>query len=268
VRAHLEKLHHPEWIAAAEKRAPAIETEIATTTVVSQLPPPAPFVVTGPVPTASPNLPSSENSGPAVKLPSVHATSDAPPLSSKPAAGSPVKLVLPTGRHVDWPNFAALERAADRGEPGAPAALGQVLLAGRLAPADPLRAVTLLERAAQAGSADAAHFLADLYTKGDHVPRDDAKAFAYTLQAAEGGSLQAMFNTGVLYANGRGTARDDTAALTWLLVAKHYGLDQGAEKRIRAQLEKTAPAQIPLAEKRAADLPHEIEAVVAKPDRP
>lgn len=249
VRDRIQKLRRPEWIVAAEKRAPLIEAELKTKKPADFLPAPAPFVVTGKVP-------------PLTAIES-NATDAAAPASM----GPPVRVLLPTGRTLNWADFAALERAADRNAPGAAAALGQVLLVGKLVPADPIRALAVLEPAARAGSADAAHLLAELYTKGEHVARDDAKAFAYNLQAAKGGSLQAMFNTGALYANGRGTERDYTAALTWLTVAKHYKLDQGAEKRIRAQLEKTAPAQIPLAEKRAAELQREIEAVVADSTR-
>ncbi len=270
VRARIQKLRHPEWIAAAEKRASLIEDELAATTVAAQLPPPVPLVATGFVPAVGSGAAAPlDKNAPVFKLPAVRAAANSSAPSPEPAEGPPVKLVLPTGRNLSWPSFTALERAADRSEPGAPAALGQALLAGQLAPADPIRAVAILERAAQAGSADAAHLLAELYTNGDKVPRDDAKAFAYNLQAARGGSLQAIFNTGALYANARGTARDYTAALTWLIVAKHYHLDLGgAEKRIRAQVEKTEPAQISVAEKRAAELQREIEAVVADPKRP
>lgn len=248
VRTRIEKLRHPEWIAAAEARASAIEEELAAQTVASLLPPPAPFVFNNTQPPAAP--------------------ADSVPASAPPA-GRPVKVALPTGRYFSWPGFAALERAADRGEPGAPAALGQLLLAGKLTPADPLRAVNVLERAAQAGSADAAQLLAEIYASGEHLLRDDAKAFAYTLQAAHGGVLRAMFNTGARYANGLGTARDATAALTWLVIAKHFGLDQEvAEQRLRAQLQRNAPAEIAVAETRARALERKIEAAAARPDRP
>ena len=251
VRDRIEKMRRPEWIAAAEKRAPLIEAELKAKKAADFLPAPAAFVVMGaPPPTA-----------PATNTETVDA-------SPAPSDGPLLKVLSPTGRTLSWPDFAALERAAERDSPGAAAALGQVLLAGKLVPADPLRALNVLERAAKAGSADAAHLLADLYTKGQHVARDDAKAFAFNLQAARGGSIQAMYNTGALFTNGRGTPRDYTAALAWLIVAKNYQLDPGAEKRIRTLLEKSAPAQIPVAEKRALELQREIEAVLANPDRP
>jgi TPR repeat protein len=238
VRERILILRHPEWIAAAEARAPAIEAELAAATLAALLPPAAPYGA-------------------------AEAPSDAAP------PGPPVKVVLPTGRYLSWASLAALEHAADRGEPGAQAALGQVLLEGRSTAADPARAVGLLERAALAGSADAAQLLAELCSKSEKIPRDDTRAFAFTLQAARGGSLLAMFNVGALYANGRGTARDYTASLQWLIVAKHYKFDQGgAEQRIRAQLAKITPAQIAVAEQRAAETVREIDRVLANPDRP
>jgi hypothetical protein len=43
-------------------------------------------------------------------------------------------------------------------------------------------------------------------------------------------------------------------------VAQHYNLDTGQVTRIRDYLAKTQPAQIPLAEKRAAERIREIDA--------
>ena len=274
VRTRIQKLRHPEWITAAEQRAPVIARELAATTVGALLPASAPTnvgsVAPGLAPTPSrPTALALNPYLPAPVLPAQNFRPEPPAIVAEPPSGPLEKLILPTGRRVNYSDLASLQRAADHGEPGAAAALGQILLAGQLTPAEPERAIVILEQAARAGSADAAHLLAELYTNGDKVPRDDAKAFAYNLQAARGGSLQAMFNTGALYANGRGTARDYTAALAWLIVAKHYKLDQGgAEKRIRAHVEKTAPAQIAVAEKRAAELQREIEAVIADPKRP
>ncbi len=251
LRAHLKKIRRPEFIAAGERRAPEIERELVQTTVVKTLPPPAPLLYLN---TAAP-----------VKLAAVSASPSSSGNLVEPAGESteepPVKLIAPTGRLLRWPNLAALQRAADRGSPDALAALGQVLLDGKLLSEDSLRAVSLLEPAAKAGSADAAHLLAELYTKGTRVRGDDAKAFAYTLQAARGGVRTSMFNLGALYANGRGTPVNYPEALAWLLVAKHHNLDSGSLARIRDYLAKTKPAEIPLAEKRAAERIREIDAV-------
>ncbi len=45
VRARLEKLGHAPWIAAAEKRAPELERELAAKKSADFLPPPAPFAL-------------------------------------------------------------------------------------------------------------------------------------------------------------------------------------------------------------------------------
>ena len=231
LRAYLTQLRRPELLAAGEGRAPALERELAQTSVAKALPAPAPLVFTAPS----------------------AAVED-------PAGEPPVKLVAPGGRLLRWPSLAALRRAADQGTPDALAALGQALLEGKLVPEDAALAVGLLERAAKADSADAAQLLAELYTKGTKVKRDDARAFTYTLQAARGGVRASLFNLGALYANGRGTATNYPEALAWLIVAQHYHLDTGQVTRIRDYLAKTQPAQIPLAEKRAAERIREIDA--------
>jgi len=251
LRAHLKKIRRPEFIAAGERRAPEIERELTRTTVVKTLPPPAPLLFLN---TAAP-----------VKLAAVSASPSSSGNLVEPARESaeepPVKLIAPSGRFLRWPNLAALQRAADQGSPDALAALGQVLLDGKLLSEDSLRAASLLEPAAKAGSADAAHLLAELYTKGTRIHGDDAKAFAYTLQAARGGVRTSMFNLGALYANGRGTPVNYPEALAWLIVAQHHNLDSGSLARIRDYLAKTKPAEIPLAEKRAAERIREIDAV-------
>lgn len=240
VRARIEKLKHPEWIPAAEKRAAAIELELASASAESFLPPPAPLVHVG---AGETNAPEGN--------------------SAKPAHGSPIKLVSPTGRSLRWPSLPELEQAADRNDAAALAALGQVLLEGKLTAENTERAISHLERAAVAGNVDAAQQLADLYSKGGKVPADAAKAFRYNLQAARGGSRQAMFNTGAFLSNGLGPERNPTEALAWLITAKHYGLDPGAEQRLRDFLAKARPDQIAIAEKRAVELQREIEAAKA-----
>ncbi len=280
VRDRILKLRRPEWIAAAEARAPLIERELAAAKPASFLPAPAsaPATTLAPTPASPPaatQIPTPDR--PEIIRPTLtnapFAPSDVlpPPLPlpdlSKPApavpSGPPVNLVLPTGRRANFPDFAALERAADRGDPVAAAGLGRLLLEGQVTPADPTRAVIVLERAAQVPgptSADAAHLLAEVYTRGTAAPRDEKRAFAYNLQAARGGSLQCIFNVGALYANGTGTARDYTSALAWLIVAKNYGVDRGdSATRIRTYLQKNAPAEIAVAEKRATALIAEIE---------
>lgn len=238
VRERLVKIHRGELIEQAEARAPELEAELAGKSATAQLPPAGPLVWLGDE-SPAPNTPAA----------------------SQGRAVPSVRMVLPVSGYQAWSDLPALKDAAGRREPDAMAALGQVLLDGKLAPADQPRALALLEQAAQAGSADAAQLLADLYTKGDRVASDDAKAFAFTLQAARGGCSLAMYNLGALYANGRGTARDYTASLAWFIVAEKQGFSAGAaERNIRAYLERNAPAEVAVAEKRAAAFLLEITA--------
>lgn len=230
VRDRIQQLKHPEWIPAGEKRSAAIEQELAQKTVAQLLPPAAPLIFRE----------SAEGAGQA-------------------GGASGLQFQSPTGRSLSWPSLPDLERAAERGETSALAALGQVLLEGKLAPEDLPRARTLLERAATAGSVDAAQLLAELYARGGKVPTDAAQSFKYNLQAARGGSPRAMFNTAALLSNGLGTPRDFTEALAWFIVAKQHGIDRDSEKRIRDYLAKTAPDQIAVGEKRALTLLQEIE---------
>lgn len=249
LRKYLTKVRRPELIVAGEKRAPLLEGELAGTTLAKALPAPAPFAIhTDSEPLKPTPLP----------VPGIARDDDAtPPRRGVTPPG--VKLVAPTGRPWQWASVAALEREAEEGKPDALAALGQVLLEGRLRPEDPPRAVTHLEKAAAAGSADAAQLLADLYTKGTRIQGDNTKAFTYTLQAARGGVLTATHNLGALYASGRGTAVNYPEALTWLTVAHHFNRDSGSLKQVRDYLQKTHPEQVAPAEKRAAAQIAEIE---------
>ncbi len=182
-----------------------------------------------------------------------------PPAESGPA----VKLISPLGRPGNWDSLSELERAAERKEADALSDLGQVLLAGKLVPADPDRAMLMFERGAAAGSPDAAYQLAEIYALGVYHPKDDAKALTLYRQAAKGGSPIAMFNVGAFLANGRGAARDYTEAFAWVLVAKKYGVQrEEIEGRIRNHLQKKSPEQIAVAEKRAAALDEEIKAAM------
>lgn len=180
------------------------------------------------------------------------ASSETYPASAAPTV-PPVVVMTVLGERLAWPTMAALERAANHGEPAAQAALGRLLTNGKL-PSDPMRAILLLEQAAAKGEVDAAHQLGDLYSKGEGLVHDDAKAFAYTLQAARGGSTLAMANVGVFYTNGRGTERDLVRGLAWLTVAKSFGVDLGQEGRLRKFLTQYRPADVAAADEAATRL--------------
>ena len=265
LRARIQTMRRPEWIAAAERRAPQIEAELAPSPASAE---PAAAMKKGASPASAsagvqvpatsvefkvPTLTLDAANIPALKVPTL-------PGFAAPIHSEPIEITSPTGRTLHWASLDALQLAADGGEATALFGLGYVLIGGRHAVADPARAEMLLEKSAKAGNADAAHQLGELYAKGDKLPRNDARAFAYTLQAAKGGSFTAAYNLGALYANGRGTGRDYTQALAWLLVAQHFNINDGQVDRIRDYLKKTKPAEISVAEKRAETLIRDISA--------
>lgn len=276
LRAHVKTLGGPEWIATGEKRVPEIERDLAQSTVVKLLPPPAPLTeaANATAAEAKPSFAPVATPPPAVEKPAfaLGATTIPPPASVPMMPGSldapavtipetPVKFALPTGRALQWAGLETLQRLADQGNADALAALGQALVEGKYLDADLPRGIAVLERGAKAGSGDAAFQLAEIYSKGLRIPRDDAKAFTFMLQAARGGVRIAGYNLGALYANGTGIKADYTEALAWLIVAQHFNFDSGQLARIRDYVTKTDAKQVPVAEQRAAARIKEIEAV-------
>lgn len=283
LRARIEKLRRPEWIKAGEERAPQLQEELARRGVTDFLPPvlsaasasasasattadapptvsttlvPSPSLSPAPIDSVRPVVPRPSSPSPLGPMPAISVPGLGTEGSSSPApalSGPPIAMISPTGRRWRWPALSELERSAERRDPLAMGALGQLYVTGKFVEADVDQGVIWLERAAAAGDRDGAHVLGELYAAGSQVVKDDARALQYTTQAAEAGSLVAIYNLGGFYANGRGGPRDYTEALSWLLVAKRFGVDRGAVKRIRDHLLKTAPDQIPVAEKRAEE---------------
>ncbi len=273
-RDHILGLGHPEWIKGAEEFAPTLQKDLNKRGMLAYLPPAAPPPVMQSTAdqiaaraTAKAPTPNGQAKVNAVKVPSREIASPTLPAPAEPAVpeGPSVRIVSPMGHFREWPSLAILERDADpaRGDLGAQSAWGQVLVEGKLMPEDADRALAVLERAARDGSADAAFQLAELYTKGAKVVKNDEKAFVYSLQAARGGAWQAAFNVGAFYANGRGTPIIYSEALAWLIVARRNHIERGAEQRIRDYLQKSAPQQIPIAEKRADEIERDIAKATA-----
>jgi TPR repeat protein len=289
LRAHLLKARRPEMITAAEERTAVLlkELQMADTPVspgdspgaekeksaVAGGRPPATRSASG-GPANQKLMPASTPGSGRIPLPapggglSMPAMLPPPPrveATSPVESGPAVRMISPIGRPVRWAHLSQLERAADAGQADALSDLGQVLIAGKLMPADPERAVLLLERGAAAGSPDAAYQLAEIIVAGVYHVKDDAKAFALYRQAANGGSPIAMFNVGAFLTNGKGAPRDYTEALAWIVLAKKRGVERAeVEGRIRAHLQKTAPTQIAVAETRAQVLDEEISALQKK----
>ena|GEM_PF-3528184 len=248
LRRHLLERQRVTEIAAAEKRSRELGTKVSRAEIIAALPPAAPLIF---VPAAA---------TPATEVNASELESDSDGGTSRPVPE--VVVMTMTGARLTWPTLPDLQRAARHEEPAALDALGRLLVAGKLLPADPLRAVVLLERSAELGDVDASYQLGELYSGGEKILRDDAKAFAYYMKAAQGGCGLAMGNVGVYFTNGRGTERDYVKGLAWLIVARHFGVDLGQEKRLRPFLLQHDPADVAKAEKMSDGLIREIEARV------
>lgn len=120
---------------------------------------------------------------------------------------------------------ANLERAAElyrlAGEGGFPkslCALGNLYMAGRGVPNDPVRAADLCRRGAEMGDADAQTDLANFFLSGRGVPEDKVEARRWYERAAEQNQRNALFTLGQMYWNGDTVDKDnDEAARLWRL---------------------------------------------------
>jgi uncharacterized protein len=270
IRQYLSDAKRIDWIAKAEERAPKLAAELGAHPVEYFLPTAAPLVATetSPAPSAEPSTQAARATKSRTRptlslppLPEIHV--DAPAPSAGPAdPGPPVAVSSINGKRLRWPGLEALQRAAQRNESAALYALGQLYLDGKVVPPDIDRALVYFERGAATGSVDAAYRLADIYIHGRLAPMDEKRGFTYMLMAARHGARTAIFNTGALYANGRGTEKNYTEALAWFMVAAKFGADFGAGYQIRDYLAKTAPEQIPVAERHSTELLAEIDAAV------
>ncbi len=177
---------------------------------------------------------------------------------------APVLISTTGGRgagndHQKWPNFAALQKAADEQNPDALYELGQRYLEGTPdTPKNITRALLNMEDAARRGQR-AAHFrLGKLYADGVETPRDYAKALAHYKAAALAGDPIAQHNLGAMISTGRGVKRDYAEGLAWFILAARKNSEAAeSEKKLRDFLAKQ-PATIAAGEKRAAELDIEL----------
>lgn len=161
-----------------------------------------------------------------------------------------------------WGSVKELAAAAEKGNPKAQTALGEMLLRGdpqHGVKQDRPRALKLLEEAARKGESSAAFRLGMLLDDGDGVPQDRARAMAYFRAAAAGGASEALHNIGAAYASGRGVKRDYAEGLAWLILAKKQGAESAGEAALRAHIQKLRkPELFTAAEKRAAEIEREL----------
>ena len=103
-----------------------------------------------------------------------------------------------------------LEGAAEKKEPNAMLALGQLYLSGGFGvKQDKKRAIELLQASADLGNTRAKNELGNCHHKGDGVVRNDKEAFRLFTEAAAGGNAEAIGNLGVLWWSGDGVPKKD-----------------------------------------------------------
>ncbi|MHA3774613.1 protein kinase domain-containing protein [Verrucomicrobiota bacterium sgz303538] len=117
-------------------------------------------------------------------------------------------LMLSNGAGTERPDLPkavqCFELAAEQGEAGAKAALGECYLLGKGVEKDEKRAIELLREASDQGNVRAMDQLGTCYHQGNAVKKDYAEALRLFSKAAEQGYPSAMGNLGVLYMNGDG----------------------------------------------------------------
>ncbi|MGB3501838.1 MAG: tetratricopeptide repeat protein [Mesorhizobium sp.] len=116
------------------------------------------------------------------------------------------------------------EKAADKGVPEARFQLALILLDGKHAKADPVRARTLMQAAADAGNLLAQFNLAQMIIGRE--PGSVGTAIDYYEKAAKGGLPDAQYAMAQVYANGTGGRPvDDVEARRWMALAAQRNFD-------------------------------------------
>lgn len=140
-----------------------------------------------------------------------------------------------------------LLKAAERGNAEASLALGRLYLDGKLAPADPARALKYFERAAP--TEPAAHYhLGRIFRRGYLGKPDPVLAARHFLTAARGGYPRADQALAQLFSDNRGVRPNLANAFVFATIAAENKTPEGALmlKQIRALLK---PAQLQEAER-------------------
>jgi len=139
--------------------------------------------------------------------------------------------------------FPVYLEAANKGDAGAEAWIGQCYQTGDGAERDPAQAIAWYQKSIDQGFAPAMVNLGDMYVAGDGVTVDDARAVALWQNAAKNGSVPAKAKLGEAYYDGHGVAQDYSKALAlWQEAVRKY--DPTAQADVgRASLEGKAVAQ-------------------------
>jgi uncharacterized protein len=135
--------------------------------------------------------------------------------------------------------------AAAQGNAEAETALGTLCMTGQGVTQDFGKAREQLAKAAAQDQPLAALELATLYDNGQGGPADKAQAVRYYQEAAELGDNTAAMNLGVQYANGDGVPRDMVQAYKWTAVAARGSKDPQVKGPAGANLSQMAAQMAP-----------------------
>ncbi len=119
---------------------------------------------------------------------------------------------------------AALQKAANEGDPDAAYEIGERYLTGRGVETNLGEALAWFEKAVAKGSAPAAFRLGMAYEKGQGVSRDRGRARTNYVLAAESGHLKAMHNLAVMMVEDGGAKPAYLSAMPWFRKAAEQGL--------------------------------------------
>lgn len=121
--------------------------------------------------------------------------------------------------------------------------------------APPTDSVAALQLAADKGDPEAQYQLATRYIDGDGVQQDDLTALRWFSRAADQGDAEAQYNLGVMYMTGRGALKNITEGYFWTSLAVPH-MTGGAVAMARENLSfaraRLTPEQIAEADRRIA----------------
>jgi hypothetical protein len=116
-----------------------------------------------------------------------------------------------------------LQRAAERGAPGAMFNVGVMYERGMVLEKDPAKALDWYHRASAAGVPMATHNLALMYREGVGVAPDHQRAHELLLVAARHGMGASMYALGAMHeAGSHGLAKDSVQAVVWYAMALEF----------------------------------------------
>ena len=115
-------------------------------------------------------------------------------------------------------------RAAELGDSGAQAMLGDIFSGGTLVPANYAEAVKWYRMAADQGQRDGEFGLAARYVLGQGVEADQAEALRWFKAAADQGHADAQYDIGRMYETGTGAASELSLAVHYYQLAAQQGV--------------------------------------------